>query len=48
MDQVIIKQEKVVFKVKEEDIPKIVFHTHEGHYDFLGMPFDLCNVPSSF
>jgi hypothetical protein len=34
-------------RMKEVDIPKITFRTHEGHYDFLVMPFDLCNSPST-
>jgi hypothetical protein len=34
--------------MKEEDILKTVFKTHEGHYEFLGMPFSMCNSPSTF
>jgi hypothetical protein len=34
--------------MKEADIPKMAFQTHEGHYEFLVMPFGLCNAPSTF
>jgi hypothetical protein len=32
-------------RMKEADIPKTSFRTHEGHYEFLVMPFGLCNAP---
>ena len=35
-------------RMKEEDIPKIMFLTNDGHYEFLVMLFGLCNDPSTF
>ncbi|XP_072090410.1 uncharacterized mitochondrial protein AtMg00860-like [Arachis hypogaea] len=34
--------------MRNEDIRKTAFQMHEGHYEFLVMPFDLTNAPSSF
>lgn len=30
------------------DVSKTALRTHHGHYEFLVMPFGLCNTPSSF
>ena len=34
--------------MKEEDINKMMFRIHHGHYEFRIVPFGLCNALSSF
>ena len=35
-------------RVKFKDIPKTGFRTHNGHYEYLVMPFGVTNAPDVF
>lgn len=35
-------------RMSPEDILKTAFRTHHGHFEFLVLPFGLCNAPSTF
>ena len=34
--------------MRPEDVHKTTFRTHEGHYEFVVMPFSLTNAPHTF
>ena len=35
-------------RIKEEDIEKTAFRTQYGHFEFVVLPFGLCNAPATF
>jgi hypothetical protein len=34
--------------MQPNDVEKTTFHTHQGLFEFLGMPFGLTNMPATF
>lgn len=35
-------------QLKEKDIHNTTFHTHEGHYEYMVIPFGLTKAPTDF
>jgi hypothetical protein len=43
-----LRAEYYEVRVNPRDIDKTTFHTHNDHFEYLVMPFGLCNAPSTF
>jgi hypothetical protein len=37
-----------VVRVREEEVHKIAFHTHDGMMEWIAMPFGVCNTEATF
>jgi hypothetical protein len=46
--KVYMRSEYHRLRIKEGDIPKTVFRTRFGHYEFIVVPFSLTNAPTIF
>ena len=43
-----VRQRYYQLRIKEENVPKTVFNSRYGHFEFLMMPFGLTNAPIAF
>ena len=43
-----LKSSIIEIRIREENIPKIAFCTHEDLYEFCVMPFGISNSPATF